>query len=198
MQRVNLIPKELGLRPTVQFKSKVLIRRVALLPLIIIFFCFINTISQFVKVNNLQNRLRVAKEKLAVTNRRLEDTTTSHDYLQEQIGEWEEKAQLLKKQKDSFDQELKGAIEWSGVLVELGRIIPKKTWLNSIILNKGILTIGGAAFSNLEVSILLKNLENSPLFTGVEFKSTERKELEEKKEKVAEFQIIGKLFQAID
>ncbi|TRZ51464.1 MAG: hypothetical protein D4S01_04700 [Dehalococcoidia bacterium] len=198
MQRVNLIPKELGLRPTVQFKSKVLMRRIAFLPLIVIFFCFINSLSQFVKAHNLQNRLRIAKEKLAVTKRKLEDTATSHDYLQKQIDEGEQKAQLLKEQKESFDQELRGAIKWSNILIELSRIIPKKTWLNSVLLNRGILTIKGSAFSNLEVSTFLKNLENSPLFTGVEFKSTERKELEEKKEKVAEFQIIGKLYQVVD
>lgn len=193
MQRVNLIPKELALKPTVQFNSKVLMRRVRLLPLIIIFFCFMDVFPQLVKIHRLEDRLKIAKKKLAATGRKLEDITTSQSYLQQEIDEWDQKIQLLKEEKNSFDQELRGTMEWSNVLIELSRIFPKKTWLSKISLNKGILTIEGSAFSNLEVSALLKNLENSPLFSGAEFKSTERKELLEE-EKITEFQIIGSLY----
>lgn len=194
MQRVNLIPEERGIRPKVQFRSKVLIRNAAFLPVIVIFFCFIDALPQFIKIRNFQSKLKIAEEKFASTRRKLEDFTTSQSSLQDQIDEWKQKIELLGERKDSFDKELKGAIEWSNVLIELSRIVPKKTWLNKILLNKGILTIEGSAFSNVEVSELLRNLEVSPVFTGAEFRSTELKELEEKKESIVDFQIIGKLY----
>jgi len=194
MQRINLIPEEVGIKPKVQFKSKVLIRNVAFLPLIVVFFCFIDALPQFIKIHRFQKELKIAKEKLASTRRKLENVAANEGSLRSQIDEWKQKVQLLQEQKSSFDKELEGAIEWSSVLIELSRIVPKKTWLNRILLNKGILTIEGFALSNMEVSEFLENLEASPIFADAEFRSTELKELEERKKNIVKFQLIGRLY----
>ncbi|MFH1655645.1 MAG: PilN domain-containing protein [Candidatus Omnitrophota bacterium] len=194
MERVNLIPKELRIKLTVQFKSKVLVRNVMYLPLIVLLLYFLIAIPKFVKIQTLKNKLKISEQTLDSTKNKLEDFTAGHNLLQGEIDQWEKKIQLIRKQKDSIEEELTGAKRWSDVLIELSRVVPKETWLNNIVLNKGILTLEGATFSNSEVSAFLKNLQSSPLFVGAEFKSTELKELQDRKEKVIEFQIIGKLY----
>ncbi|MEA3328652.1 MAG: PilN domain-containing protein [Candidatus Omnitrophota bacterium] len=193
MQRINLIPEEIVLKPTIQFKSRVLLSKLLFLPLLVAFFCAVDAFPQFATIRNLQDRLKTAEEKCIAAVKRLEDTVAGESHLQGQIEEWEQKTVLLKEEKSSLEQELKAVIKWSDVLIELSRITSENTWLDKILLDKDILTIEGFTLSNLKVSEFLKSLENSPLFNEVEFRSTERKKLEEREEDIIEFRIIGKL-----
>ena len=194
MQRINFIHKELKTGLVIQFDHKVLTRNIILLPAIMICFCLTYTILQKNKIRDLKQAKKSSAMELSMTQRKLDSLAKGQVILCDQIDKWQQKTQLLKDQKNSFDEELKGNIPWSNVLIELARIIPEKTWLNNLIWDKKKLTIEGFASSNTQVNIFLKNLEKSLVFANIEFKSTERRELEEKKKKIVEFQITGRLY----
>jgi type IV pilus assembly protein PilN len=60
------------------------------------------------------------------------------------------------------------------VLDELSRNLPEQTWLETIDENAGVYKVAGYALTNFAVADLLRNLQRSQEFTGVDLVSSEQ------------------------
>jgi len=133
-----------------------------LLLIIIAGALFINQRKALSKEQSLLKEAKAEKKKF-------KDVGNLLDQLEQQKNLFEKKIKLI--------EELKSRQETAVVIMnELSKNIPDWIWLKETTYSKQTVSIKGAALSNNLISDFLRNLENCPYFTNVNFNSsTQRK-----------------------
>jgi len=148
-KKINLLPLEFRKDNKLAVKS-FLIKFIPALSIFILFFLYVNII-------NVEKNL--TKEKIE----------------KEEILETWKSEQGLKAKLDFLDSLQTTKKSWVESLEGIRQAIPEQVWLNSFEINEKnkIVTLNGAAESNILVIEFVRKLEKSPYFTSVDLESVE-------------------------
>ena len=177
MKRLNLIPRDLRFGMLYQvwvfvvtYQAKVVASTAAVFLALVVFVLVVQSVSIYVLKGKIERERRGTEElKAKVESSKLaaKQYTDMQDYLARVTEFMQYKISYLAAVKDRPAQ-------WSVILQELRRYIPKRVWLYGLSTDKGQMKIEGGTFDEDLVSAFMNNLKESVSFSGVNFNYTRR------------------------
>ena len=130
---------------------------------LITFFIFISSVFAYYyflqnKVQNLEKKINIVKQKIEI----LQKNRKEYLNLEKEIKKYNNKIEDKDKKDILFEEQ-----NWNLILLELSKITPDKTMLNSLNIRKNELTIKGMGANGDLLSIFLDQLSNSDIFDNI-------------------------------
>ena len=86
----------------------------------------------------------------------------------QQVLEMQQEAETLERQREELSAAMRQRRQWTGLLVEVGRVIPQDAWLTSMTLDASTMTLAGFALSLRSVASFTQSLGFVPGITRSE------------------------------
>ena len=181
MKRINLIPKDIQSQSSVLrlLPFKWVVSAISILAVlflwqvtVILRYSF-NIRQQRQLTGKLQGQLNTASDAIVSIKAEREKVNARRTELVQRLS-------LLK------DKSHQG-IDWSGVLIELSKLIPKEIWIKNLKIDEISLIITGSSTNNTVISDFMENLDKAPLFEKTDFNFIRR--AEDEKSETIEFEI---------
>lgn len=160
---INLLPPKQKRQIRASRANSILIRY-TIVSLLVIGVLLAEILYVNISLDNIES---AAKKQIEDNNQKIEDFEATNNA----IKDFQNNLSVAKKILDN-------QINYSGVLLKVGAIIPEETVLTSLSLDQSVagkeVSIKGSAVSYEKAIELRNSLENSPLFTSVRFSSISR------------------------
>lgn len=92
----------------------------------------------------------------------------------QQVLEMQQEAETLERQREELTAALRQRRQWTGLLVEVGRVIPQDAWLTSMTVDASTMTLAGFALSLRSVASFTQSLGFVPGVAAVTLQSIQQ------------------------